>query len=626
MQILNAALPAVGPVQAVVGIADQHHMGGIDRAAEELHAIVQIVIHLNVIDRGAAANALEGDAVQLVLRIHIGAGELDHHIAQDAAAVVGVVAAEQAGVGLALLGALRGAAVGTFRAVVDGRVAVDDQAAPEPLGVLRIGDGAVDVLHCGQGDGCVPSAVGFNPGASGDDQKVLRVIADDGGAGLDVQHAGSRFAAHRDLAVQDVVVVAGQGDLAGEGSGQLAGLAAADGVDFRGARGAAEIRGRVGHADRPTQGPVLIGVLHRADEVGRLEQHVAGQVSGADHLAGGRYIAAAKQVVDGGRIVALHQGAAVEADAVEPDARAQLIEGVPLHPQASFAVLHHGVVEFQAGAAPQANGPFARIAGQGHVGDARQGARFGGLVPLPVVGLDAVVTGVVRLVDDQVLEAALPAVGPVQAVVGVAGEHQMLGADRAAEELHAVVQIVMHLDVIHFRAGTHALEGDAVQLVLRIDIGAGVLDHDVVQPAAGVVAVGPAEQAGIGLALLGALGGAAIGPFGTVVDGRIAVDHQAAPLAPGAGKVGLPGQVGKAGEGDGRRAGAVGDDAGAPGNHQKVLFSAAVDGGAGLNGQVGGSLVVAADDHLAHQLVEVVAGQQQVAGDGAGQLANPRVV
>ena len=230
------------------------------------------------------------------------------------------------------------------------------------------------------------------------------------------------------------------------------------------------------------------------------------------------------------------------------------------------------------------------------------------------------------MVDDQVLDAAPPAVGPVQAVVGVAGEHQMLGADRAAEELHAIVQIVVDLDVIHFGAGTHALEGDAVQLVLRVHVGAGVLDHDIVQDAAAVVGVVAAEQAGVGLALLGALGGAAVGPFQAIVDRGVAVDHQAAPFAAGAGDVRLPCQVGEAGQGDRRGAGAVGDDLGASGNHQEVQFGAAVDGGSSLYGQAGGSLVVAADDHLAHQLVEVVAGQQQVAGDGAGQLADPHVV
>ena len=251
VQVLNGTLPAVRPVQAVVGVADQHHMGGVDGAAEELQAVVQVVIDLNVIDAGAAAHALEGDAVQLVLRIDIGAGELDDDIAQGAAVVVGVVAAEQAGAGLALLGALGGAAGGAFGAVVDGRVAVDDQAAPQPLGVLRIGDGAVDVVQRRHGDGRVPGAVGFDSGASGDDQEVLRVIADDGGAGLDVQHPRGRIAAHPHLAVQDVVVVAGQADIAGEGAGELAGLAAADGGDFGGARRAAEVRGRVGHANRP---------------------------------------------------------------------------------------------------------------------------------------------------------------------------------------------------------------------------------------------------------------------------------------------------------------------------------------------------------------------------------------
>jgi len=55
-----------------------------------------------VVGGGAAADALEGDAVELVVGAELGAGELDADVLQDAAVVVGLVAAVEAGVALTL--------------------------------------------------------------------------------------------------------------------------------------------------------------------------------------------------------------------------------------------------------------------------------------------------------------------------------------------------------------------------------------------------------------------------------------------------------------------------------------------------------------------------------------------
>ena len=355
------------------------------------------------------------------------------------------------------------------------------------------------------------------------------------------------------------MIVAAQHDHAGQRAGEPASFAPRHFVrQRRGTRGAGVVRRRFRHPDRPSLGPVLVGALHGADVGGRVEERETAQVRRRHHLPAGGDVAVAKQGLDGAHIVAFHHGGAVEAHAVEAYAAAQLVQGVALHAQAVGAAFHHRVVEAQSGAAPQADGAFAWVADDGHVGDARQRARLGGLVAFAVVGLDAVVASIVRLVDQQVLDAALPAVGPVEGVVGVAGEHDVLGVHGAAEELHAVVEIVVNLDEIHVRAAAHALEGDAVQLVLRIDVGTGVLHHDVVQPPAGIACIGAAEQAGVGLAFLGAGGGAADRAFRAIVDRRVAVDDQAAPL-PAVVVPGFAEHVRQAGEGDRRGAGAVGD-------------------------------------------------------------------
>ena len=77
-----------------------------------------------------------------------------------------------------------------------------------------------------------------------------------------------------------------------------------------------------------------------------------------------------------------------------------------------------------------------------------QRARLGRFVAFAVVRLYAVVAGIGRLIDHQILDAALPAVGPVQGIVGVAGKHHVGRVHRAAEELHAVVEVVVDLDEV----------------------------------------------------------------------------------------------------------------------------------------------------------------------------------
>ena len=69
-------------------------MAGIDGTAKELHAIIQVVVNLNVVHRGAGTDTLEGDAIELVFRVDIGAGITHDHVGQDAGVVIGLVAAK----------------------------------------------------------------------------------------------------------------------------------------------------------------------------------------------------------------------------------------------------------------------------------------------------------------------------------------------------------------------------------------------------------------------------------------------------------------------------------------------------------------------------------------------------
>ncbi len=120
--------PAERPVEAVVGGVRRHRVLDVDGAAEPLERVVAAHVDLDVFVAAAAAHALKCDAVQLVVGAELDAGELDAHVAQDAAVVVRIVATVDAGVALA-------------RALAAGEVhrcaAVDDQAAPVAAAALR---------------------------------------------------------------------------------------------------------------------------------------------------------------------------------------------------------------------------------------------------------------------------------------------------------------------------------------------------------------------------------------------------------------------------------------------------------------------------------------------------------
>src|SRR5690242_6897869 len=81
-QELPLAGPTVVPVEAVIAVAAGDTMLQIDSAAEHLEAVVVVVVRLHIVDCGAAADSIEGDAVDLAPRLDLEAAELDDHILQ----------------------------------------------------------------------------------------------------------------------------------------------------------------------------------------------------------------------------------------------------------------------------------------------------------------------------------------------------------------------------------------------------------------------------------------------------------------------------------------------------------------------------------------------------------------
>ena len=141
---------------------------------------------LDEIDFGTIADALEGDAVQLVLIVHLEAGIADLDITQDARAVGRVVAAEQAGGAFAGLFAIgRAADRGGVRTMVDRCAAIDDQTAPLTLVILA--HRALDVRARGEDDRAVGGADGLDARTAGDHDVVGAFSAEQRGAGADFQ-------------------------------------------------------------------------------------------------------------------------------------------------------------------------------------------------------------------------------------------------------------------------------------------------------------------------------------------------------------------------------------------------------------------------------------------------------
>ena len=170
--------------------------------------VVAVHVDLDVVVAAATADALERDAVQLVVRAELDAGELDAHVAQRAAVVVRVVAAIDAGIAFA----------GAFAARdVHRRAAVDDEAAPVAARARA------DRLIAGEHDRLLARADRIQPSAALDDQRADAAgFANHSRSGLDVQRGA---VADEDRAAEHVVVVVGPGlgpgDFAGDDDDRL---------------------------------------------------------------------------------------------------------------------------------------------------------------------------------------------------------------------------------------------------------------------------------------------------------------------------------------------------------------------------------------------------------------------
>ncbi|MNX91338.1 hypothetical protein D3C86_1234130 [compost metagenome] len=301
------------------------------------------------------------------------------------------------------------------------------------------------------------------------------------------------------------------------------------------------------------------------------------------------------------------------------------------------------VVELAGGAATQAQTGAGRgVAHQGHVRDGRGRARQDVEAQLVIVGLVTGVAGGLQRVlgDDHVLDLAVPAEGPVQAVVVCARQHQVLGVDRAAEELDRIVAAVVGLDIVDGRTRSDAPEGDGVQFVGLGEAHAGIFDADILQRARGVVRHVAAVQAraAFGFGFTDSRRGRA------VVDDAAAEQRQAAPLArigvvadaggqrrTGVGQTqgrGVAERVG-AGQDDGLGGGALSVDARAALDGQLRGARAGVDLDARIDRQDGGDAAgllaveadVLADLDRAVQLIGRAGRQGQVGGDLARDAA-----
>src|SRR5687768_15678853 len=127
---LRAPAPPEGPVEAVVGGVGRNRVLDVRRAAEPLERVVTVHVNLDVLIRATAAHALERYTVQLIVRAELHASELDAHVAQRTAVVIGIVSAINTGVGLA-------DAFAPFD--IHRSTAVDDEAAPVAAGAAANG-------------------------------------------------------------------------------------------------------------------------------------------------------------------------------------------------------------------------------------------------------------------------------------------------------------------------------------------------------------------------------------------------------------------------------------------------------------------------------------------------------
>ena len=164
---LAFAAEAFVVVKGVVTVESRNQILGVDRAAEPLKAVVLVVVHLDVFDDCAAADAAHGQAVDFIARADVGAAVADGRVAEDAGVVAVVVAAVEA----ARLGGGNALNGGFARLGIEASPAEDDDAAPKAASVEWQVVGIADVVGLGgEDDWLVRGAFGENFAAASDDE------------------------------------------------------------------------------------------------------------------------------------------------------------------------------------------------------------------------------------------------------------------------------------------------------------------------------------------------------------------------------------------------------------------------------------------------------------------------
>ena len=548
-------------------------MTQIDRTTEHFNAVVRVVVDLDVVDEGAGTDALEGDAVQLVLIVHLEAGEADLRVGDGTGGVVGRGAAEQARRAFAGLFTIdRAAGSGGVGTGIDRRAAVQHQTAPLTLGVHT--GRAFNVRTGGEDDRRRCRTVRAQLRTAGHDDVVGTSRTEDRHTRIDRQRGfdagrqragriGAAVDADEDRTDQLVHVAAGQAQVGGDVAGDLADAGTVDGFSgFRGARRAAGVFEQI---EGPARSPVgsgdlvigesadvidifkpAVGTIHverRHGLLGRAGEHAVQRVVDHGIVRTGQEPVRQVHRIAGALVEIVH---AVQNDRLDVQRIGRRTDagegGVLVDVDTVVAEVGHDTVIETAGRTftdqhalvTVVRARTVAVTDQGEVRDHRVGTRLEivrRVVAAAVVELETLVAGR-TLADQHELGAAAPAIGVVHGVVVIAGQHQVTQIDRTAEHLDTVVRVVVDLDVVDLGAGTDALEGDTVQLVLIVHLEAGEADLDVIQDAGVVGCIGAAEQARRAFAGLFAIGRTADRRgVRTGIDRSTAIDDQAAPQA-----------------------------------------------------------------------------------------------
>ena len=154
--------------------------------------------------------------------------------------------------------------------------------------------------------------------------------------------------------------------------------------------------------------------------------------------------------------------------------------------------------------------------------DRRSGTRCRFVIFTAIINFKTVIGIITILLDYEELRFTRPTVRPVEGVIPCACNNDVFQVDSTAEHFNAVVLVHVDLDVLNDRTRPNALEGDAVEFVVRAEFDTCVFNADVAKDAAAIGWVVSAERTRI--------------PFTeryALVRRGVPVDNQTAPLPTG---------------------------------------------------------------------------------------------